>query len=83
MPQIGPENLFSIGQDVIGAIYPKLDSNVCRSCTTRIFRQCRGALPNGQARTSSQVSNPPLNAAPSEPHGLHPFSLHPNFQATP
>ena len=75
LPQIGPENLFSIGQDVIGAIYPKLDSNVCRSCTTRIFRQCHGALPNGQARRASQPSD--------EPPRPTPVSLHPNYQATP
>ena len=50
LQEIGPENLFTIGQDVIDAIYPKLDSNVCRSCPTRIFRQCQGALPNGEPR---------------------------------
>ena len=60
LPEIGPENLFNIGQDVIAAIYPKLDSNVCRSCTTRIFRQCQGALPNGQAR-DGRVALTPLN----------------------
>ena len=60
LPEIGPENLFNIGQDVIAAIYPKLDSNVCRSCPTRIFRQCQGALPNGQAR-DGRVALTPLN----------------------
>ena len=50
LQEIGRENLFSIGQDVIGAIYPKLDSDVCRTCTTRIFKQCQIALPNGQPR---------------------------------
>ena len=50
LQEIGRENLFSIGQDVIGAIYPKLDSDVCRTCPTRIFRQCQGALPNGEPR---------------------------------
>ena len=50
LQEIGRENLFSIGQDVIGAIYPKLDSDVCRTCATRIFRQCQVALPNGQPR---------------------------------
>ena len=79
LQEIGRENLFSIGQDVIDLIYPKLDSNVCRSCTTRIFRQCQGALPNGQARVSNQPSNQPSN----EPHGLRIATLQPNFQATP
>ena len=50
LQEIGRENLFSIGQDVIDAIYPKLDSDVCRACTTRIFRQCQRALPNGELR---------------------------------
>ena len=50
LQQMGRENLFSIGQDVIAAIYPRLDSEVCRRCPTRIFRQCRGALPNGEPR---------------------------------
>ena len=83
LQEIGRENLFSIGQDVIDLIYPKLDSNVCRSCTTRIFRQCQGVLPNGQARTSSQPSTPPPDAVSSEQHGLHAVRLFPNFQATP
>ena len=52
LQEIGRENLFSIGQDVIDAIYPKLDSDVCRACTTRIFRQCQRALPNGELRIS-------------------------------
>ena len=50
LQEMGRENLFSIGQDVIAAIYPRLDSEVCRRCPTRIFRQCRGALPNGEPR---------------------------------
>ena len=50
MQEIGRENLLAIGQNVIDAIYPKLDSEVCRSCPTRIFKQCQGALPNGEAR---------------------------------
>ena len=50
LPDIGQENLLAIGQNVIDVIYPKLDSEVCRSCPTRIFKQCQGALPNGEAR---------------------------------
>ncbi len=53
MQEIGQENLLSIGQNVIDAIYPKLDSEVCRSCPTRIFKQCQGALPNGEARVAA------------------------------
>ena len=68
MQEIGRENLFSIGQDVIDAIYPKLDSEVCRTCATRIFRQCQGALPNGEPRE------------PREPRAA---TLQPNFQGSP
>ena len=50
LQEIGRENLLSIGQDVIAAIYPKLDSDVCRTCPTRIFRQCQLTLPNGELR---------------------------------
>ena len=50
LQEIGRENLLAIGQNVIDAIYPKLDSEVCRNCPTRIFKQCQGALPNGEAR---------------------------------
>ncbi len=48
--EIGEENLLSIGQNAIDAIYPRLDSEVCRRCPTRIFKQCQGPLPNGEAR---------------------------------
>lgn len=50
LPDIGRDNLFSIGQDVIAAIYPQLDSQVCRHCPSRIFRQCQAVLPNGEPR---------------------------------
>ena len=50
LDQVGRENLFSMGQDVIAAIYPKLDSEVCRHCKSKIFKQCHVALPNGEPR---------------------------------
>ena len=56
MQVIGQENLLSIGQNVIDAIYPKLDSAVCRSCPTRIFKQCQAALPNGETRVAAVES---------------------------
>ena len=58
LQEIGRENLFSIGQDVIEAIYPRLDSQVCRTCPTRIFRQCQGALPDGQPRELRTATTP-------------------------
>ena len=56
LAEIGRENLFTIGQNVIDAIYPRLDPEVCRRCTTRIFSQCQGALPNGEPRAPAVVS---------------------------
>jgi SulP family sulfate permease len=50
LDEIGRENLLTMGQNVIDAIYPKLDSNICRNCPTRIFKQCHVALPNGEPR---------------------------------
>ena len=50
LDEIGRGNLYSIGQNVIEAIYPRLDPEVCRRCTTRIFKQCHAALPNGEPR---------------------------------
>jgi sulfate permease, SulP family len=53
MDDIGHENLYAIGQNVIDAIYPRLDSDVCRRCTTRIFQQCNRVLPNGEPRAAA------------------------------
>ncbi len=64
LPDIGQENLLAIGQNVIDAIYPKLDSGVCRSCPTRIFKQCQGALPNGEARLPATAPLARGQAAP-------------------
>ncbi|KQW66110.1 MULTISPECIES: SulP family inorganic anion transporter [unclassified Methylibium] len=47
---IGRENLHAIGTNVIDAIYPRLDVEVCRHCPARIFSQCQHVLPNGEAR---------------------------------
>jgi len=55
MDEIGRGNLHSIGEDVIASIYPRLDAEVCRRCTTRIFKQCQKSLPNGEPRETSVV----------------------------
>lgn len=47
---IGRENLHAIGTNVIDAIYPGLDVEVCRHCPARIFSQCQRTLPNGEPR---------------------------------
>jgi SulP family sulfate permease len=48
--EIGEENLFPAKTRPIEQVYAKLDSEVCRNCTTRIFKQCHIALPNGESR---------------------------------
>jgi SulP family sulfate permease len=48
---IGDENIFSQKTDAIAAIYPRLDPEICRRCTARIFPQCEPTLPNGERRS--------------------------------
>jgi SulP family sulfate permease len=47
---LGRENIFGHKGEAISAIYPKLDSEVCRTCKARIFTECDVALPNGEKR---------------------------------
>ena len=56
LDDIGEQNLFAMGPNVIDQLYPRLDSEVCRQCRTRIFRQCNSALPNGEMRADPQPS---------------------------
>jgi SulP family sulfate permease len=50
MKDIGEENNFPAKSRPIDAIYPKLDSEICRNCTARIFAPCQNKLPNGEPR---------------------------------
>ena len=59
---IGTENLFMMGEDVMASLYPRLDPEVCRGCKLRIFSQCHARLPNGEPRVDPSVA--PLAAAP-------------------
>ncbi len=51
LADIDAQNIFSMGQPVMDAIYSRLDTEVCRECTARVFRQCRTHLPNREQRT--------------------------------
>jgi SulP family sulfate permease len=50
LSEIGPHNIFSSGTRAIGMIYPRLDSEICRTCKVRIFAECQSHLPNGEPR---------------------------------
>lgn len=45
---IGEGNLFAVKSRPVTEIYHKLDSEICRACRVRIFRECHIALPNGE-----------------------------------
>jgi SulP family sulfate permease len=48
--EVGRENIFDHKGEAIQVIYPRLDSDICRSCTARIFQECQHALPDGTPR---------------------------------
>jgi SulP family sulfate permease len=52
---IGRENIFSPKDDVMGTIYARLDSDICRHSTARIFPLCNIRLPNGEPRVADHV----------------------------
>ena len=41
LDEIGRENFFNLGDDVLGTLYARLDSAVCARCQVRIFQPCR------------------------------------------
>ncbi len=47
---IGAENIFARKGEALAAIYPRLDSDICRDCTVRLFRECHESLPDGTPR---------------------------------
>ena len=47
---VGEEQIFRHKGDAIQAIYPRLDNDICRTCTARIFHECHVALPDGTPR---------------------------------
>ncbi len=50
LKDIGEENVFAQGADVIASLAcPRLSAGVCRGCEARIFPPCPTLLPNGEA----------------------------------
>ncbi|MEO5652554.1 MAG: SulP family inorganic anion transporter [Marmoricola sp.] len=64
LEEVGEENLFPTKSHPIDTIYPLLDSEICRGCTTRIFSQCHVALPNGEPRDTSDLADYDESSAP-------------------
>jgi SulP family sulfate permease len=57
LEQIGADNIFPVKTRAVAAIYPKLDSGICRQCQVRIFRECHQALPDGQPVSPLRVAD--------------------------
>jgi SulP family sulfate permease len=51
LKEIGEDNVFPTKSHPVDSIYPKFDSEICRSCEARIFPQCHVRLPNGELRS--------------------------------
>ena len=47
---VGEDQIFRHKGDAIQAIYPRLDNEICRKCTARVFHECNIALPDGTPR---------------------------------
>ena len=50
LDDIGTDNIYPPQSRAVGFIYPKLDSEICRTCDRQIFRECKPSLPNGEPR---------------------------------
>ena len=50
LARFGRERVFVTKDEALRAIYPTLDSAICRSCTARIFTECAAVLPDGTPR---------------------------------
>ncbi len=56
--QIGAKRILTHKSDALAALYPQLDSEICRYCTQRVFRECQDHLPNGEDRDKADDSKP-------------------------
>ncbi len=71
LKDIGEGGFFPVMSNITGALYWTLDPDVCRTCKTRIFRECHGdTLPDGLRRLrlmlatdGSEYSHAPREAA--------------------
>lgn len=56
LEDIGKDNIFPVKSRAVGFIYPKLDTEICRTCDAQIFRECKTSLPNGEPRAAAQAA---------------------------
>jgi len=56
---IGRANLFPVKSRPVAAIYRRLDPEICRRCTLRVFRECHVTLPNGEPVPDTMRSRNP------------------------
>lgn len=47
---VGEDQIFRHKGDALQSIYPRLDNEICRTCTARVFHECNVALPDGTPR---------------------------------
>jgi len=50
LERLGRDNVFTNKSAAVHAIYARLDSGICRSCSARIFVECQTLLPDGALR---------------------------------
>ena len=53
LDRIGRDRIFATKDEAIRAIYPRLDSAICRGSTARIFIECQTRLPDGTPRPAA------------------------------
>ena len=51
LDDIGAGGFFPVMSNWIKPVYSTLNPEICKNCTARIFSECHGNLPDGEART--------------------------------
>jgi len=55
LDRLGRVNVFASKDAAIRGIYARLDADICRACTARIFVECNQRLPDGSPRNDPEV----------------------------
>lgn len=64
LDDVGSERIVAHKGDALRTVYPLLDSEICRSCSLRVFNECQLALPNGELRPPPASTDPVLESNP-------------------